>query len=47
MTLEDWYQAQQADPTLSLIISRLCDGTLEQQQSKLTDPPEFSLFLQE
>ena len=30
MTLEDWHQAQQADPTLSLVISRLCDGTLEQ-----------------
>ena len=23
MTLEDWHQAQQADPTLSLVISRL------------------------
>ena len=22
-TLEDWYQAQQADPTLSVVISRL------------------------
>ena len=28
MTLEDWCQAQQADPTLSLVISRLWDGTL-------------------
>ena len=28
MTLEDWHQAQQADPTLSLVISRLWDGTL-------------------
>ena len=27
MTLEDWHQAQQADPTLSLVISRLWDGT--------------------
>ena len=26
MTLEDWHQAQQADPTLSLVISRLWDG---------------------
>ena len=33
MTLEDWCQAQQADPTLSLVISRLQDGTLGQQQS--------------
>ena len=30
MTLEDWHQAQQVDPTLSLVISRLQDGTLEQ-----------------
>ena len=30
MTLEDWHQAQQADPTLSLVISRLQDGTLRQ-----------------
>ena len=28
MTMEDWYQAQQADPSLSLVISRLWDGTL-------------------
>ena len=28
MTLEDWCQAQQVDPTLSLVISRLWDGTL-------------------
>ena len=29
MTLEDWHQAQQEDPTLSLVISRLWDcGTL-------------------
>ena len=30
MTLEDWCQAQQADPTLSLVISRLQDGTVGQ-----------------
>ena len=28
MTLEDWHQAQQVHPTLSLVISRLCDRTL-------------------
>ena len=33
MTLEDWCQAQQADPTLSLLITRLQDGTLGQQWS--------------
>ena len=42
MTLEDWCQAQQADPTLSLVISRLWDGTLGWWQSKQTDPPKFS-----
>ena len=47
MTMEDWYQAQQADPTLSLVISGLLDGTLEWWQSKSTDPPAFSLFLWE
>ena len=46
MTLEDWCQAQQVGPTLSLVIFRLQDGTLGWQQSKLTDPPELSLFLQ-
>ena len=30
MILEDWHQAQQADPILSLVISRLQDGTLGQ-----------------
>ena len=29
MALEVWHQAQQADPTLCLVISRLWDGTLE------------------
>ena len=30
MTLEDWHQAQQADPILTLVISRLQDRTLGQ-----------------
>ena len=47
MTLEDWYQAQQEDPTLSLVISRLWDRTLGQQQFKPTYPPEFGQFLWE
>ena len=47
MTLEGWCQAQQVDPTLSLVSSRLWDGTLEWWQSKLTDLPKFSLFLQD
>ena len=47
MTLEDWHQAQQVDPTLSLVISRLWNGSPEWQWSKSTYPPEFSLFLWE
>ena len=47
ITLENWHQAQQADPTLSLVISRLQDVTLGWWKSKFTNPPEFSLFLQE
>ena len=47
MTLGDWHQAQQADLTLSLVISRLWDGTLGQQQSKQIDTPEFNQFLHE
>ena len=47
MTLEDWCQAQQTVPILSLVTSTLWDGTLGQQQSKLMDPPKFSQFLQE
>ena len=38
-------QAQQTDPTLSLVIARLCDGTLGLQQSKQTDPPQLNQFL--
>ena len=39
MTLEDWCQAQEVDPILSLVIARLRDGTLGKSQSKATDPP--------
>ena len=38
MTLEDWCQAQEADPILSLVIARLRDGMLGKSQSKATDP---------
>ena len=47
MTIEDWHQAQQVDPTLSLVITRLWDGTLGQWQSKQTDSPELNQFLHE
>ena len=29
MTLDDWWQAQEVDPILSIIIRRLREGTLE------------------
>ena len=44
MTLEDWCQAQEADPVLSLVITRLIDGMLGKDQSKATDPPEVSQY---
>ena len=33
MTLEDWHQAQEVDPVLSLVITRLRDGMLGKGQS--------------
>ena len=44
MTLEDWHQAQEVDPVLSLVIARLQDGTLEKGQSKVTDQPKVSQY---
>ena len=40
MTLEDWHQAQEADPILHLVTTRLRDGMLQKSQSKATDPPK-------
>ena len=37
MTLDDWHQAQEADPVLGIIIKRLREGMLEQDWSKKTD----------
>ena len=47
MTLDDWQQAQEADPVLGIIIKRLREGTLEQDQSKKTDSPELSQYRRE
>ena len=44
MTLDDWQQAQEADPVLGIIIKRLREGTLEQNWSKKTDSPELSQY---
>ena len=47
MVIEDWHQAQQADPTLNLVIARLRDGTLGWWQLKQNDPTKLSQFLLE
>ena len=47
ITADDWYQAQQADPVLSLVIARLQDGTLSQCQLKTSEPPKLQQFLRE
>ena len=44
MTIEDWHQAQEVDPVLSLVIARLRDGRLGKGQSKATDPPKVSQY---
>ena len=38
MTLENWHQAQEVDPVLSLVITRWRDRMLQKGQSKITDP---------
>ena len=40
MTLEDWGQAQEVDPVLSLVIARLRDRMLGKGQSYTMDPPK-------
>ena len=45
MTLKDWCQAQEADPILGLVITRLRDGMLGKGQSKARDPPKVSQFV--
>ena len=47
MTLDDWHQAHEVDPVLSIIIARLGEVTLEQDQSKITDSPELSQYRRE
>ena len=44
MTLEDWQQAQQADPVLSLVIAWLWDGMLGKGQSNMTGPTKASQY---
>ena len=47
MTLDDWWQAQEVDPVLSIIIKRLREGMLEQDWCKKTDSPELNQYKSE
>ena len=47
MTLDDWWQVQEVDPVLGIIIKRLREGMLEQDLSKKTDSPELSQYRRE
>ena len=38
MTLKDWHQAQEADPVLSLVITRLRDGMLGKASPRQQTP---------
>ena len=47
MTLDDWQQAQEADPALATIIERLKAGALDQDWCKQTNFLELNLYKQE
>ena len=47
MTLDDWQQAQEADPVMSIIVRRLGEGMLEQDWCKKTDSPKLNQYKRE
>ena len=47
MTLDDWWQAQEADPVLGIIIKRLREGTLDQDWCKKIDSPKLKQYKRE
>ena len=50
MTLDDWWQAQEADPVLGIVIKRLRElreGTLDQDWCKKTDSPKLNQYKRE
>ena len=47
VTLEDWWQVQEAEPVLGIIIKRLREGMLEQDWSRKTDSPKLSQYRRE
>ena len=44
MTLDDWQQAQEADPALATIMERLKVGALDQNWCKQTNSPKLNLY---
>ena len=47
MTLDDWWQVQEAHPVLGIIIKRLREGMLEEDWSKKTNSPKLSQYRRE
>ena len=47
MTLDDWWQVQEVDPVLAILIKRLREGMLEQDQSRKADSPKLSQYRRE
>ena len=47
MTLDDWWQAQEVDPVLDIIIKRLREGMPDQDWCKNTDSPKVSQYKRE
>ena len=47
ITLDDWWQAQEVDPVLGIIIKRLREGMLDQYWCKNTDSPKVSQYKRE
>ena len=47
MTLDDWWQAQEVDPVLGIIIRRLKAGMLDQDWCKKTNSPKLGQYKRE
>ena len=47
MTLDDWQQAQEAEPVLGINMKKLREGTLDQDQCKNIDSPKVSQYKRE
>ena len=47
MTLDDWHQAQEADPALATIMERLKAGALDQDWCKQANSPKLNSYKRE